>query len=136
MTDTIETSAFFECQIRAIDEYGRSGGLWIPIATASSLEGAQKSGDEQLKKQKEDSDKVQFQILNASGDVVCTLNPPHKAWVLNTKYGDDNTKEYVELKDFSALKSKVKTLEILSAFSLAGVCALLIVIIASLPYLG
>lgn len=134
MTDTIETSAFFECQIRAVDEHGRSGGLWIPIATTSSLEGAQQSASEQLDKQKEDSDKIQFQVLNASGDVVCTLNPPHKNWVIKTR--GDEAKEYVELKDFRALESKTKVIGLLAAFSLVNACILSIVMIMRLPVSG
>lgn len=81
MTEISNRPGDFECQVRSIDEFGRSGSLWIPILSNVSLDDAKASGMAQLEKQKEDSDRLQFQIINSkTGEVACAMNPPHTKW--------------------------------------------------------
>lgn len=124
MTNTINGEAGFECQVRAIDEFGRSGSLWIPICVAASLEGAQSSGFEQLEKQRNDADRLQFQILNLKGDVVCTMDPPHREWVMNYVEDSESEQKWATKEEVARAEKMAKIAAILGVAALAGLSAM------------
>lgn len=119
MTNITNTPDNFECQVRSIDEHGRSGGVWITVSSGEALGQAKASGLAQLEKQREDASRLQFQILNALGEVVATLDPLRKEWVMNTSEQDYPVNQFVSHEQLERVR-KVAGMAFSMAFTAIG----------------
>lgn len=124
MNKTITYQNIFECQVRSVDEFGRSSSLWVPVHKSLDLEEAKASALEELEKQKEEKNKLEFQVVNGRGDTLCTLKAPYNQWILHYTPEEIKKESFVTKEEFRSLKRELFLTRAFSAMTFAGLLVL------------